>query len=244
MVIHKCIIFVVGLLFSIEVNAQFNTLHSKKEYKKYEVIENQVTEKKENPKYKKGFWGLFKSSKKKMKAEIDSLKQIIQSKEQEQINFKKIEDTIIKSITTKIKINADKKMIKTPQKIMPLKGNLKITSDFGERIHPIFQKQQMHNGVDFKANYELIYAVLDGVVSEAGWDNNGGGNYIKIKHSDNLETSYLHLSEIYYKTEEKIKAGFIIGRSGNTGGSTAPHLHFAVKENDKYINPIDFLKSI
>jgi murein DD-endopeptidase MepM/ murein hydrolase activator NlpD len=75
----------------------------------------------------------------------------------------------------------------------------------------------MHNGIDLKADHEDVYAVLDGIITESGWDSKGGGNYIKIKHFNRFETSYLHLSEIYYKVGRKVRAGFIIGKSGNTG---------------------------
>ena len=77
-------------------------------------------------------------------------------------------------------------------------------------------------------------------MTATGWDPKGGGNFIKISHSGRFETSYLHLSEIYYKAGEYVNAGFIIGKSGNSGNSTGPHLHFAVKEYGKYINPIHF----
>lgn len=127
---------------------------------------------------------------------------------------------------------------------MPLKSNLKITSDFGMRFHPIFQTLKLHNGVDLRAKYVNVFAVLDGIVTESGYDENGGGNYIKILHSKRFETSYLHLSEIYYQKGEFVKAGFIIAKSGNSGNSTAPHLHFAVKEFGKFINPISFLNDL
>lgn len=119
-----------------------------------------------------------------------------------------------------------------------------VTSPFGWRVHPIFGANKLHNGADFKANYENVYAVLDGVVIASGWDLGGGGNYIKIRHSNSFITSYLHLSEMYYKAGEFVKAGFIIAKSGNTGNSTGAHLHFSVTENGKYINPIRFLNDL
>ena len=127
---------------------------------------------------------------------------------------------------------------------MPLKNTLKVTSDFGIRFHPFFMSSKPHNGVDLRANYEYVYAVLDGIVTESGYDENGGGNYLKILHSNRFETSYLHLSKIYYQKGEFVKAGFIIAKSGNTGNSTAPHLHFAVKEFGKFIHPISFLNDL
>ncbi|MFL9835785.1 M23 family metallopeptidase [Chryseobacterium terrae] len=126
---------------------------------------------------------------------------------------------------------------------MPLDKRIVVTSRFGWRTHPIFRTGKMHNGTDLKANYENVYTVLDGVVIESG-NSRDGGNYIKIRHSDSFTTSYLHLSEIYYEAGEYVKAGFIIARSGNSGNSTGPHLHFAVQENGKYINPIRFLNDL
>jgi murein DD-endopeptidase MepM/ murein hydrolase activator NlpD len=128
--------------------------------------------------------------------------------------------------------------------VMPLKSNLSITSGYRFKNPSHFWNAKMHNGIDLKADHEDVYAVLDGIVTESGWDSKGGGNYIKIKHFDRFETSYLHLSEIYYKVGEKVRAGFIIGKSGNTGNSTGPHLHFAVKEFGQKHQSCHFLNDL
>ena len=128
--------------------------------------------------------------------------------------------------------------------VMPLKNKITVTSSYGTRTHPIFRTKKTHNGIDLKASYENVYSVLDGIVTATGWDSKGGGNYIKVKHFNRFETSYLHLSEIYYRVGEKVKAGFIIGKSGNTGNSTGPHLHFSVKEFGQSINPSHFLNDL
>lgn len=128
--------------------------------------------------------------------------------------------------------------------VMPLNREISITSPYGTRMHPIFGASKFHNGIDLAANYENVYSVLDGVVTETGWDNKGGGNYIKIKHFDRFETAYLHLSEIYYRVGEFVNAGFIIAKSGNSGNSTGPHLHFSVKEFGQNINPTHFLNDL
>ena len=127
---------------------------------------------------------------------------------------------------------------------MPLKGGLSVTSPFGSRIHPIFGVRRTHNGIDLKAHYENVYSIMDGIVTASGWDPKGGGNYIKINHFGRFETAYLHLSEIYYKVGERVKAGFIIAKSGNTGNSTGPHLHFSVREFGQLINPTHFLNDL
>ena len=95
---------------------------------------------------------------------------------------------------------------------MPLRNTISITSPYGARVHPIFGTKRMHGGIDLKAHYENIYAVMDGVVTASGWDPGGGGNYIKVRHFNRFETAYLHLSESYYKVGEMVKAGFIIER--------------------------------
>lgn len=124
---------------------------------------------------------------------------------------------------------------------MPLNKML-ITSNYGNRFHPVDKVNKFHAGVDLRAKGDYVFAVLDGIVSEAGY-NAGAGNYIKIRHQ-NFETAYLHLSRSFYAEGDLIYAGDIIALSGNTGKSTAPHLHFAVKENGRTINPIQFLNDL
>lgn len=237
---------------------QFNTLNPpiKKEKGKYEVVELKKEVSKERKPSKSVFSKLFTSEKTALKREIDSLKQLIEKntrdaekRDAQKIDTKRIEDSIILSITRKI--ISEKVAKKTEREInkkhsftMPISGDLHITSHFGKRFHPIFKKNEIHKGIDIRANYQFVYSVLDGVVSQVGWDNNGGGVFVKVKHSNGFETAYLHLSEVYYKKGEKVNAGFIIGRSGNTGHSTAPHLHFAVKSNEEYINPVSFLNDL
>lgn len=258
-------IFITGFYFG-----QFNTLtyfNAKEENEKIE-LQNQKkqmameveTQREKKPKKKRTF-----TTKADLKKELDSIKllilesQKIDSKKENQnkVNVKKLEDSLIQIIenrvmrnigTTKTYRKYDLVEDKEPESIsklhMPLKGRLNITSPFGVRTHPIFGGQKMHNGIDLGANYENVYSVLDGVVTEAGWDTKGGGNYIKVRHSDRFETAYLHLSQIYYKAGEQVKGGYIIAKSGNSGNSTRPHLHFSVKEYGNFINPVRFLNDL
>ena len=250
--------------------AQFNTL-TRTSTKKEETIEKQQENQKvENVKVEKkeknnGRIKLFKTNQKvDYKAEIDSLKTLIlkyslSKNKAQKLNYQKIEDSLIQMIKGNFANsngNNIQKSIKQfdfvndnqPNEIskifMPLKNGLSVTSPFGTRIHPIFGTRKSHNGADLKANYEKVYSIMDGIVTAAGWDSKGGGNYIKIKHSNSFVTSYLHLSQIYYKAGEFVKAGFIIAKSGNSGNSTGPHLHFSVTENGNYINPIRFLNDL
>lgn len=263
----KISILVITFLFTQMMNAQFNTLTRTVSKKEISAAKNQNDLRKETTEItkegkKNSFMNIFKStSKAELKKEIDSLKSIMMknnsSKAKDQkFDFKRIEDSLILILKANSNLKNTLKSVKTFSYIddnehnlvskihMPLKSGISVTSPYGTRTHPIFGGRKQHNGADLKANYEKVYSVLDGIVTASGWDPKGGGNYIKVKHSDSFVTSYLHLSEIYYKEGEFVKAGFIIAKSGNSGNSTGPHLHFSVIENGNYINPIRFLNDL
>lgn len=244
--------------------AQFNTLTPIISQKIEVLIPVQKMAETKDRKDKKSWKDVFNfTSRSDLKTELDSLKSLMKqyngAEQFRKMQYENLQDSlhqlILKRENDKIKNNTqikqpinisdEKEWMPSLSKIvMPLKSNLYITSGYGSRIHPIFGSLKMHNGIDLKANYEDVHAVLDGIITEAGWDSKGGGNFIKIKHFNRFETSYLHLSEIYYKVGEKVRAGFIIGKSGNTGNSTGPHLHFAVKEFGQSINPYHFLNDL
>lgn len=113
-----------------------------------------------------------------------------------------------------------------PRMHAPLKS-LHITSGAGWRIHPVTGKPTQHQGIDLRADFEPVYAVMDGMVRKAGYDQRSGF-YIRLIHSPFITSSYAHLSDIKVKEGAIIKAGDVIGISGNSGTSTGPHLHFRV----------------
>ena len=246
------------------LSAQFNTLTPTLHRRSEVVIPAEKMAETKDRKDKKSWKDVFNfTSRSDLKTELDSLKSLMKqyngAEQFRKMQYENLQDSlhqlILKSENDKIKNNTqiqqpinisdEKEWMPSLSKIvMPLKSNLYITSGYGSRIHPIFGSLKMHNGIDLKANYEDVHAVLDGIITEAGWDSKGGGNFIKIKHFNRFETSYLHLSEIYYKVGERVRAGFIIGKSGNTGNSTGPHLHFAVKEFGQSINPYHFLNDL
>jgi murein DD-endopeptidase len=108
----------------------------------------------------------------------------------------------------------------------PLKS-LRITSGAGWRMHPITGKLTLHQGIDLRAYFEPVYAVMDGTVGKTGYDQRSGF-YIRLIHSPFCMTSYAHLSVIKVKEGVIIKAGEVIGISGNSGISSGPHLHFKI----------------
>ena len=260
-------ILLLGIFCGQLMNAQFNTLTrtpiEKESIAPLNINKQKVENQKEDQTVKKrrGVKRFSSTSKAELKREIDSLKSAIMKNNSPKINnkdfdFKRIEDSLILILKASASLKKNSKSLKafnyvedrevsiTTKIHMPLKNGIAVTSPFGTRTHPIFGMHKMHNGADIKAYYEKVYAVMDGVVTDSGWDSKGGGNYIKIKHTNSFVTSYLHLSEIYYKVGEIVKAGFIIAKSGNSGHSTGAHLHFSVSENGEYINPIHFLNDL
>lgn len=125
----------------------------------------------------------------------------------------------------------------------PLKS-INIGSGFGMRVHPIYHKRMMHNGIDLSARYESVFSMFPGTVIKVGQDNRSG-KFVTVKTGD-YTISYCHLSQQYVKVNDFVNAGNIIACSGNTGESTAPHLHLTTKKNGKAINPVillNFIKS-
>lgn len=117
----------------------------------------------------------------------------------------------------------------------PLKS-IQINSEFGMRRHPVTHKYCMHNGVDLQARYEPVFSMLPGKVVKAAHDKRSG-RYITIQ-TGSYTVSYCHLSSSKVTVGRYVKAGEIIGVSGNTGMSTGPHLHLTTKKDGKAINPI------
>jgi murein DD-endopeptidase MepM/ murein hydrolase activator NlpD len=115
----------------------------------------------------------------------------------------------------------------------------RIASPFGYRIHPIYKTWKFHDGIDFTApRGSKIYATGDGVVTRTKISRRGYGNEVIIDHGYSYKTRYAHLYKILVKKGQKVKRGQVIGLVGNTGLSTAPHLHYEVIKGDKKVNPM------
>ena len=125
---------------------------------------------------------------------------------------------------------------------MVLKGH-KITSPYGNRIHPVRHVIKFHDGIDIDARTNTpVYAVADEVIVKAEWYN-GYGNYVEIDHGEGIHSFYGHLNEILVSKGNKVNQGQNIALSGNTGAGTAEHLHFGVHKNGKPDNPLNYLPS-
>ncbi len=120
---------------------------------------------------------------------------------------------------------------------LPLAGAPQITSPYGPRTHPTTKKQSMHEGVDFAAPVgTTVYSPAIGTVA-AAWTDKTCGNGLRITHSNGYETVYCHLSAQLVKSGDTIKHGQPIAKTGNTGRTTGPHLHYGIKYNGNYIDP-------
>jgi hypothetical protein len=143
----------------------------------------------------------------------------------------------------KIFIPGADNVVVIPQKtqmILPI-NNAWVISGFGMRKHPLGGVLRYHRGIDLPTDIGTpVRAVMEGVVTELGWRGTLG-KYVMIEHSGGFETVYAHNSVIEVKVGEHVKEGRIISRSGSSGRSTGPHLHFEVIKNGKHVDPEQFL---
>lgn len=117
----------------------------------------------------------------------------------------------------------------------------RMASGFGMRMHPIYKVRKMHTGCDFSAPRGTpIYATGDGEISLVRSQYSGYGKEIEIDHGYGYITKYAHLDRFNVKKGQKVKRGEIIGYVGNTGSSTAPHLHYEIIKDRKKVNPMNF----
>ncbi|MDD5939718.1 MAG: peptidoglycan DD-metalloendopeptidase family protein [Lachnospiraceae bacterium] len=123
----------------------------------------------------------------------------------------------------------------------PAPSYTEITSEFGNRVHPIYGVVRFHSGLDMAAPYgSPILAAADGTVVAASYDSSMG-NYVMIDHGGGLYTVYMHASALYVSTGQEVTAGTQIAAVGSTGASTGPHLHFSVRLNGSYVSPWNYL---
>ncbi len=125
----------------------------------------------------------------------------------------------------------------------PAPGYYRITSPFGNRIHPIFKVKKLHTGIDIGAPYGAkIVAANSGVVQYSGWLG-GYGKVVIIDHGGGITTLYAHNSRLLVSAGQKVSKGQAVSKAGSTGYSTGAHLHFEVRKNGVYTNPVPWVTS-
>jgi murein DD-endopeptidase MepM/ murein hydrolase activator NlpD len=118
-----------------------------------------------------------------------------------------------------------------------------ISSSFGVRRDPILGSAALHAGMDFRTGMgAAIRSTASGTVVSAGW-NGGYGRMVEVDHGNGFTTRYAHMSEIDVSAGDRIERGTVVGKSGNSGRSTGPHLHYEVRRNGTALDPLRFIKA-
>lgn len=119
----------------------------------------------------------------------------------------------------------------------------RVTSGFAARFHPLLQQWRQHLGVDYGApSGTPVRVVGDGLVEYAGWQN-GYGQVVEVRHSNERSTLYAHLSAMHVKRGDRVAQGQRIGAVGTTGWSTGPHLHFEFRVKGEHQDPLRVAKA-
>lgn len=124
----------------------------------------------------------------------------------------------------------------------PVPGRFRISSPYGYRIHPIFKVNKLHTGIDIPApTGTAVTAAAGGTVIHSDWLGSYG-KAIMVDHGGGIVTLYGHNSSLTVSKGATVKKGDTIAIIGNTGYSTGPHLHFEVRKNGAYVDPMGWLK--
>lgn len=124
--------------------------------------------------------------------------------------------------------------------IWPTRGYL--TSVFGYRRDPFTGRRAFHRGIDISAPIgQKVHVTAKGIVVKTGYRPRSLGRYVMVNHGFGFTTVYGHLSRILVRTGQRVKRGDVIGLVGNSGRSTAPHLHYEVRVYGKAVNPLLYI---
>jgi murein DD-endopeptidase MepM/ murein hydrolase activator NlpD len=120
-----------------------------------------------------------------------------------------------------------------------------ISSGYGKRRDPLRPGRiRFHAGIDLSAGVnEPVMAASAGKVIQAGW-NGSAGRTVRLRHPNGIETLYAHLAMVMVQQGQRVGAGDVIGLLGNSGRTTGPHLHFAVFQAGRAIDPLDHLQEV
>lgn len=222
-----------------------NAILAKKEYEESrELLEELKAAKVVEYNSKKDELETLKESKSETSNEIGEIKDTLKILE-------KREDTLnaeSKKVSSYISKIVDKKTNYTGGEMTwPVPSSRRITSGYGNRVHPIFGTVKFHSGIDIGAPRGVsIVAANSGKIVYSGWKT-GYGYTLIIDHGGKISTLYGHCSKLLVGKGENVKAGQTVAKIGSTGWSTGPHLHFEIikgdsKGNFNTVNPINYLK--
>ncbi|MDE7077423.1 MAG: M23 family metallopeptidase, partial [Alistipes sp.] len=116
-----------------------------------------------------------------------------------------------------------------------------LTASYGMRFHPFYKTLQSHQGVDYTIpEGSRVFATADGTVRDVMERNSTSGRTVVIDHGNGFETSYSHLSQANVRKGQQVRRGDIIARSGDSGLSLAPHLHYEVRYKGMRVDPVHY----
>jgi murein DD-endopeptidase MepM/ murein hydrolase activator NlpD len=165
---------------------------------------------------------------------LNTFQRIDQLKRQLYIQTKSYDDLLSMA-------DSKSEMLATLPAIQPVSNKelRRLASGFGMRVHPIYKVKMMHPGIDFSAPQGTpVYATGGGKVKQVKSSFTGYGKQVIIDHGYGYLTRYAHLQDFNVKAGQEVERGQCIGYVGNTGTSTAPHLHYEVFKDDERVNPI------
>ena len=153
--------------------------------------------------------------------------------------------TVDSALTTIDSKGKSGEMLRTVPSILPLRvvnrEQYRVSSLFGVRCHPLTGRKHHHNGVDFPQPVgTAVFATADGYVAKVGLQPNGLGLSVLIEHPGGFTTHYGHLSRYVVKMGQQIRRGQQIGRVGQTGTATGPHLHYIVRYKGRSVDPMKY----
>ncbi|MDP4152936.1 MAG: peptidoglycan DD-metalloendopeptidase family protein [Bacillota bacterium] len=184
----------------------------------------------------------YQQKKSESDAIIASLNQDVKESQQAYDENEKLEQDFRNQLQKELKSIATIKDYVGGEFTWPAPGYTTITCPFGNRIHPITGKAELHTGVDIGAPYgATVVAANGGKVIKAAY-NVAYGNCIVIDHGGGKTTLYAHLSKFLVSNGDTVTKGQEIGKVGTTGFSTGPHLHFEIRENGSCVNPMSYFK--